>query len=258
MSKYETRICLPDEKNNNNDDVSSPANEVKKIQKFSNVPRWFLLGFTFHDIKWQNIFWLTGIHVAFIISYYHIFQVNVKLWSVFWTVFCSIFSGFGMSVGAHRYWSHRSFKAKPLLRLFLMILQTMTINGSILSYSRDHRNHHKWSTTHADPKNPGRGIFFAHIGWWMLRKRPEVIQYGTKISIDDLIDDVLVKFQHRFYIPMVAFWSLTFPVIVPYFIWNEALDNSIALCFIRLVVVLHHLFVVNSIAHFWGYRPYDR
>ncbi|CAG2115274.1 unnamed protein product, partial [Medioppia subpectinata] len=78
----------------------------------------------------------------------------------------SIFSGLGMSVGGHRLWAHKSFKARFPLKLFLLILQTTTFNGSALAYARDHRTHHKWTDQEQDPKNPSRGMFYAHIGWW--------------------------------------------------------------------------------------------
>ncbi len=158
-----------------------------------------------------------------------------------------------MSVGGHRLWSHRTFKAHFLLRLLLMILQTMTINGSIFSYSRDHRNHHKWPATHADPKNPGRGFFFAHIGWWLLKKRPEVMEYGKKVPLDDLYSDPLVVFQHKFYIPLVIIFGLIFPTLTPFILWRENILTAFLICCcFRTVVVLHHLFTVNSVAHFWG------
>lgn len=134
----------------------------------------------------------------------------------------------------------------------------MTINGSAFSYARDHRNHHKWPATHADPKNPGRGFFFAHVGWWLLRKRPEVAQFGAKVPIDDLLEDRLLMFQHRFYLPLVFLLSILLPIGIPCLLWSEDLLTSSSLTVIRLVVVLHHLFTVNSVAHFWGHRPYNR
>lgn len=220
--------------------------------------KWTIWSHPISNIKWLNVLWLLMLHSAFLSSFVYLFQTPILFYTVVWSILTSVFSGFGMSVGAHRLWAHQTFKAKWLLRLFLLILQTMTINGSALSYARDHRNHHKWPATHADPKNPARGFFFAHIGWWMLRKRPEVLTFGNKVPIEDLLADRMLMLQHQYYIPLVLFWSFIVPIGVPVFVWNENPFVSLATCIIRIVVVLHHLFTVNSVAHFWGYRPYNR
>jgi stearoyl-CoA desaturase (delta-9 desaturase) len=217
-----------------------------------------LCGFGWRQVKWSNVVWLLLLHVLFGWAFVRSCLWPVKVQSVVWTVFTSVFSGFGMSVGAHRLWAHRSFKANTLLRTFLLMLQTMTINGSALSYARDHRNHHKWPATDADPKNPARGFFFAHIGWWMLRKKADVAEFGRKVPIDDLIKEQMLVLQHRFYLPLVGVFAFLVPTLMPWLGWSEDPLTSFALCIIRIVVVLHHLFTVNSVAHFWGYRPYNR
>ena len=110
-----------------------------------------LCGYSWRQIKWTNVLLLLTLHGLSGWALTHSMFSPVKLQSTVWTVFTSIFSGFGMSVGAHRLWAHRGFKARPLLRFVLLVLQTMTLNGSVFSYARDHRNHHKWPATHADP-----------------------------------------------------------------------------------------------------------
>jgi len=167
-------------------------------------------------------------------------------------------SGIGILVGSHRLWAHRSFKARWPLKLLLVILQTMSINGSVYSYCRDHRTHHKWSDTEADPKNSKRGFFFAHIGWWLLKKDSKVIEFGKKLQYDDLWDDFLIRFQHRFYVPLAILICFVIPSAIPVLVWNEDIITSFLMCVaMRSVVVLHHMWTVNSIAHIYGERPYD-
>lgn len=62
-------------------------------------------------------------------------------------------SGLGITAGAHRLWSHRSYKAKLPLRILLLIFHTMTFQYSLINWARDHRVHHKYSDTDADPHN---------------------------------------------------------------------------------------------------------
>ena len=69
-------------------------------------------------------------------------------------------SALGITAGAHRLWSHKSYQAKWPLRLFLMLAQCLAGQHTIFSWSRDHRVHHKFSDTDADPHNCKRGFFF--------------------------------------------------------------------------------------------------
>ena len=78
-----------------------------------------------------------------------------------------------------------------------MILNSSSLQDSILHWSRDHRVHHKYSETDADPHNSKRGFFFSHIGWLMVRKHPEVLSKGKTINLQDLYNDKVVMFQHR-------------------------------------------------------------
>lgn len=57
--------------------------------------------------------------------------------------------------------------------------------------------HHKFSETHADPHNAKRGFFFAHVGWLMMKRQPEVIRKGRTVDISDLFEDPLVAFHQR-------------------------------------------------------------
>lgn len=78
-----------------------------------------------------------------------------------------------------------------------MTLNSLSLQDSILHWSRDHRVHHKYSETDADPHNSKRGFFFSHVGWLMVRKHPEVLSKGKTINLQDLYNDKIVMFQHR-------------------------------------------------------------
>ncbi|XP_054152649.1 acyl-CoA desaturase 3-like [Oppia nitens] len=164
-----------------------------------------------------------------------------------------------MSVGGHRLWAHRSFKARLPLKVLLLILQTTTLNGSALSYARDHRTHHKWTDREQDPKNPSRGLFYSHYGWWLLKKQPIVKQWGRKLNYDDLYADPMLVLQHRYYTPLAIVFGFIIPTLIPWLIWSENPLTAFLLCgVLRTCVILNHLFTVNSIAHYVGWRPYDR
>lgn len=111
--------------------------------------------------------------------------------------FLLVWNGLGIGCGAHRLWTHRAYKAKLPLRIFLAIGQSIAGQNCIYIWSRDHRIHHKYSDTNADPHNVRRGFFFSHVGWLMTKKHPEVKEKGQKIDLSDLRADPVVKFQER-------------------------------------------------------------
>ncbi|XP_017464123.1 PREDICTED: stearoyl-CoA desaturase 5-like, partial [Rhagoletis zephyria] len=167
-------------------------------------------------------------------------------------------SGIGVQCGAHRLWSHKAFKAKLGLRIFLAACQTMAGQKNIYYWVRDHRVHHKYSDTDADPHNSHRGFWFAHMGWIYLKKHPLVLEKGNQLDMSDIEADPVVMFQQKYYVPLlILFWGVI-PAVIPVIFWNESLLLSILGCvFFRHVYMLNVTGLVNSYAHMFGYRPYD-
>ena len=102
-----------------------------------------------------------------------------------------------ITAGVHRLWSHRSYDATFFMKFVLMIFNTIANQGSIWHWVRDHRVHHKFSETDADPHNAKRGFFFAHMGWLFVKKHPRVIEAGKKLNFDDLSNDWCVLIQKK-------------------------------------------------------------
>ncbi|DBA00400.1 TPA: hypothetical protein N0F65_012931 [Lagenidium giganteum] len=213
--------------------------------------------FTWQDVVWYNVFVLGVWHVAALYTLVAIMpQCSLKELSVLWLSFWFL-SGLGITAGAHRLWAHRSYKAKWPLRVFLMLCNSMAFQGSIWEWSRDHRVHHKSSDTNGDPHNSSRGFFFAHCGWVMVRKHPNVFASGKKLNFSDLLADPIVAFQKKFYLSTVLLMCYGFPTAVGYQLgsaWHGFMVGGI----FRHVWVLHMTWCVNSVAHFFGYKPYDR
>ncbi|XP_076327898.1 acyl-CoA desaturase-like [Tachypleus tridentatus] len=97
------------------------------------------------------------------------------------------------------------------------------------------------------------------MGWLMYKKHPEVREKGRTVDCSDLLQDPVVRFQKRFYIPLVILCSFYLPTMIPVWCWGERvwiafLTNGI----LRYVVTLHITWLVNSAAHYWGNRPYNR
>ena len=73
----------------------------------------------------------------------------------------------------------------------------LSLQNDIVEWSRDHRAHHKYSETDGDPHNAKRGFFFAHMGWLLVRKHPDVKAKGRLLDVSDLIADPVCSFQRR-------------------------------------------------------------
>lgn len=78
-----------------------------------------------------------------------------------------------------------------------MLCFTISGQNSIYEWVRDHRVHHKFSETDADPHNSNRGFFFAHVGWLMLHKHPEVVRKGKMLDLSDIMEDPVVRFHQK-------------------------------------------------------------
>ncbi|XP_018058551.1 PREDICTED: acyl-CoA Delta(11) desaturase-like isoform X1 [Atta colombica] len=164
----------------------------------------------------------------------------------------------GVTAGTHRLWSHRSYKAKWPMRLILMIFQTIAFQDTIYQWARDHRVHHKFTDTDADPYNARRGFFFSHIGWLLIRKHPDIVIKGATIDCSDLMQDPLVMFQKKWYRYLMPLCAFIIPMLVPWWAWNENLWYSWHLTICRYCITLNITWLVNSVAHKWGMKPYDK
>lgn len=108
-----------------------------------------------------------------------------------------IISEIGITAGAHRLWTHKAYKAKLPLQIILMLMNSVAFQNTAISWVRDHRLHHKFSDTDADPHNANRGFFFSHMGWLLVKKHPEVLKKGKQIDMSDIESNPVLVFQKK-------------------------------------------------------------
>jgi len=139
-----------------------------------------------------------------------------------------------------------------------MIMNSIANQGSIFNWAQNHRVHHKYSESEADPHNAKRGLFFAHIGWLYVKKHPEMRNAKKQITCSDLYADECVMFQKHCDPWFSMFMCFVFPPLVSKFGWGELFWPALWVSGgLRYCVVLHFTWLVNSAAHFYGDRPYD-
>jgi len=162
-------------------------------------------------------------------------------------------TGLSITAGYHRLWSHRAYEAHWTLRLFYMLFGAMALQNSTLIWASMHRVHHKnVDDVDHDPYSIKRGFWYAHMGW-MLRNYP-----SSELDFSnarDLEQDPFVAFQHRHYLGLALGMNFGFTALVGQAFgdpWGFMLIGGL----LRLVVNHHLTFFINSLAHYWGRRPY--
>lgn len=161
-----------------------------------------------------------------------------------------------ITAGTHRLWTHRSYKAKDPTRFIFMLFISMSNQGSIYHWCRDHRVHHKHSDTISDPHNINNGFFFSHIGWLLTCKNKEVIEAGKKIDCSDLLDDWIIVLQKDLWPYGDIFMCYILPSLYGYYMYGSFLKGFLLFGSLRWVILAHATWSVNSFAHLYGYRPF--
>jgi stearoyl-CoA desaturase (Delta-9 desaturase) len=208
-----------------------------------------------------------------VIPFVALFVVGWQLWNkaLHWSdlvvfVICYLLTGFGVTIGFHRHLTHRAFKAKPWVRATLAILGSAAIEGPVISWVADHRKHHAFADVEGDPHSPHvdhgvglkgalRGLLHAHGGWLFIHThRGSKQRYAP-----DLIKDPLIAWIDRTFVLWVAVGLLA-PFALGGLIggsWDAALTGLLWGGAVRMLVVHHVTYSINSLCHFFGRRAFD-
>lgn len=167
--------------------------------------------------------------------------------------------GLGITAGAHRLWSHKSYAANDTYRFIVMLFNCIAFQGELLYWCKDHRVHHKHSDTAADPHDATRGFWYSHMGWLLMERSPECTEALKKVPVHDLLNDWVIMFQLKYYGLLVLIMRVLIPTFLGYLASGSWRCGFFVNCCGFWCQSLHHTFLVNSAAHVkeWGYRPYD-
>jgi stearoyl-CoA desaturase (delta-9 desaturase) len=159
--------------------------------------------------------------------------------------------GFSVTAGYHRCFAHKAYASHPALEAFYLFFGAMALQNSALKWSSDHREHHRHVDRDWDPYNIKRGGLWAHI-LWLFYREPAAHSYD---NVPDLKARRLVRWQFRLnnWIGLVA--GLGIPTLVGA-LFGRPLGGLLWGGFLRIVVIHHTTFMVNSVAHLYGTRPY--
>jgi stearoyl-CoA desaturase (delta-9 desaturase) len=178
------------------------------------------------------------------------------------TVFYGV-SGLGVTVGFHRYFTHGSFKANRPLRIALAIAGMLAMQGPVITWVADHRRHHAFSDKEGDPHSPwlfgtsvralAKGFWHSHMGWLFDRNLTNTERFTPDLLADRDIDKVSRLF---------VLWSvltLLAPALIGGLVtwsWWGALTAFFWAGLVRVSLLHHVTWSINSICHMWGERPF--
>jgi stearoyl-CoA desaturase (Delta-9 desaturase) len=184
---------------------------------------------------------------------------DVAIGAVFYLI-----GGLGITVGFHRYFTHGSFKAKRWLRITLALAGSSAIEGNVIQWVADHRRHHAFSDVEGDPHSPWRfgtgfwaltkGLWYAHMGWLFARELSNRERFAP-----DLIADPDMRLIDKLFVPIVAF-TLLAPAALGGLItwsWQGALTALFWAGFVRVGLLHHVTWSINSVCHVYGERPFE-
>lgn len=172
-------------------------------------------------------------------------------------------SSLGITVGFHRFFTHRSFKAKRGLKIALALAGSLAVQGGVIRWVADHRKHHKFSDRDGDPHSPwrygtdiralGKGLLFAHLLWMFNPEQTPRRQYAP----DLMKDRDLVRIERAF--PLLLLTSLLLPAAIGG-LWSLSWTGAATAFFwgalIRIGLLHHVTWAINSICHAVGERPF--
>ncbi len=170
----------------------------------------------------------------------------------------------GITVGYHRLFAHRAFKAKRAVQCTLAALGCMAAQGPVISWVANHRRHHRYSDKPGDPHSPHlhaggwgatlRGFWHAHVGWTF---KPQDIREWSRYA-PDLLHDPAIFSIHRLYWLWVAL-GLIVPALIGGLLtwsWTGASQGFLWGGLVRLFLLQHVTFSINSISHTFGSRDF--
>ena len=163
--------------------------------------------------------------------------------------------GFSITLGYHRLFSHRTFQAHWIVRLFTVIFGAGAFENSVLLWASEHRNHHKYVDHDEDPYCIAKGFFYAHMGWLMFKLKPETC-YD---NVADLKKDPILVWQDRYIHLLAALVAFVLPATIGFAWggWKSALGAFLIAGVLRVVFLQHCTFCINSLCHYIGKQPYS-
>ena len=203
-------------------------------------------------ITWANlIFFAATTFGGLVGAPLYLCRFGLSLSDLLLFLFYMVATPLGITLGYHRLFAHVTFKASSFVRFLALFFGAATFEQSALKWASQHRDHHRYVDSDRDPYNIKKGFFYAHIGWLIFWKHK--INYE---NVRDLSRSRLIRHQHQCY----YIWAIGSGIILPLLIGaltGHALGALLLSVCLRLTIVYHGTFCINSVCHMFGRATYD-
>jgi stearoyl-CoA desaturase (delta-9 desaturase) len=184
-------------------------------------------------------------------------------WTIAVALFMYVVSGLGVTAGFHRLFAHKGYTVSRPLKIALAVAGSLALQGSLIGWVAVHRHHHVASDQPGDPHSPlvrrdgplgaVRGFVWAHVGWLFSGSTSDAKRYAP-----DLVKDHDLVVIDRLF-PVLAIGSLAIPFGVGWAV-SGTLAGALAMFIwaglVRMAVLHHVTWSINSVCHLWGRRPF--
>lgn len=196
-------------------------------------------------ILWPAALFIIGVHIVALAGFFTFSWQALALCIVLhW-----ITGGLGITMTYHRLLTHRSFQVPKPIEYLLTIIASLACQGGPISWVGVHRLHHAKSDIPGDPHTPHDGFFWSHMGW-VIHKNKAIDTYEAYSKFaPDLAKDPIHCFLDRSFI----IWTIL--LAAGLYVWG-GWSFVVWGIFVRLVLVYHSTWFVNSATHVWGYQTY--
>jgi stearoyl-CoA desaturase (delta-9 desaturase) len=202
--------------------------------------------------SWLNILFLSLTPVIGVVgTAVYAVAFGIRWWEP--TLFVVLFGlvSFSVTAGYHRCFAHKAYVCHPAVQAFYLFFGSMALQNSALKWASDHRDHHRYGDREWDPYNIKRGGLWAHILWLFYTEAPE----RTYDNVPDLQANRFVRWQFSCNGAIGLIAGLGIPTLIGAF-FGRPVGGLLWGGFLRIVLIHHTTFLVNSVAHLYGRRPY--
>lgn len=203
------------------------------------------------QINWGPSLFLVIYQIGLLISLpFYFYYETPSLALIMISIALFFATGFGITAGYHRLFSHRSFKSTKVFDAIALFFGTMGCQGSALRWCFDHRLHHAHVDTDADPYSINKGFWYAHFLWIFERQLP----IDPKV-VPDLMKNPLIMFQHNYYGTLMVATNVIAWAFVGWML-DDYLGAFMIAVLARMFFLHHCTWFINSLAHTWGDKPF--
>ena len=197
-------------------------------------------------LHWENLFFLTVLHI---IAFAAIPTFTWKLFGVTMLLLFTI-SPLGVTLTYHRMLTHKAFKVPKWLEYTLATFGGLCAQGPIMLWVAEHRLHHRFADQNLDPHDSRKGFWYAHMGHLFHHKDFEDNKELWLKYVPDMAAQPYYRFLNKYWL-LVALSII--PVLYAIGGWKMVVWGAV----VRVVLMLHITWTVNSASHLWGYRNFN-